>query len=136
MSDQESKESQVHTLTLEATKLFDVYAQEEKKPEGKDLEKIQISHTIGHVAFWYEKIRNAVDLQEEHLLRKNAIRRIIARKFNIPIPSTEKISISLLRELVRARYLDQTEFYSSIIEDIENIIKKYSALRKEIFSKY
>lgn len=131
----EISDNSKQVLTPEAEKLLDIYSKEEKEVIGNDLEKIKISHTIGHVAFWYEKMRNAVDYQEEHLLRKNAIRRIIARKFNIPIPSTDKMSNSLLRELVRARYIDQTEFYPETIEKIDQVINKYTILRKEIFSK-
>lgn len=128
------KESEKYTLTPEAEKLLTIFAQEDKAVDDKNLEKINISQTFGHVAFWYEKLRNAVDYQEEHLLRKNTIRRIIARKFNIPIPSTEKISISLIRELSRARYLNKTEYGKSVVEKIEEIIDKYAVFRKEIFS--
>ncbi|EKD56209.1 MAG: hypothetical protein ACD_58C00269G0004 [uncultured bacterium] len=135
MSD-DPKEPENYTLTEEVEKLLSIYIKEDKVDEHKDVAKINVSQTIGHVAFWYEKLRNAVDYQEEHLLRKNTIRRIIARKFNIPIPSTEKISISLLRELVRARYLTDTEFYQTTVDKIDEIIEKYSILRKEVILKH
>jgi len=51
-------------------------------PEGgvKDGEKIKINTVIAKAALVYEKIRNAVDYQEDHLVRKNAIHRILKRK--------------------------------------------------------
>lgn len=134
MPDEVKEEEKPLILTPEAEKLLTIFAQKEKVVDDINPEKINISQTFGHVAFWYEKLRNAVDYQEEHLLRKNTIRRIIARKFNIPIPSTEKISISLLRELSRARYLNKTEYAKIVVDKIEKIIDKYAIFRKEIFS--
>jgi hypothetical protein len=121
-------------LTQEAKKLLKVFSKGESEEVGEDSTKIHISNTIGHVAFWYEKLRSAVDYQEEHLLRKNTIRRIIARKFNFPIPSTETVSISLLRELARARLITQTEFSKDLIDKIDHLIHKYAILKDELFS--
>ena len=45
-----------------------------------DEEKIKVHQVSSKVAFLYEKLRNAVDYQEEHLLRKIAIERILKRR--------------------------------------------------------
>lgn len=43
-------------------------------------EKIKVNTVASAASFVYEKIRNAVDLNEDHLVKKNAIFRILKRK--------------------------------------------------------
>lgn len=133
----DNNEEKKYTLSEEAKFLLKVYSKEEKPDDLLDgeKEKIKISKTISHLSFWYEKLRNAVDYQEEHLLRKNTIRRIISRKYNIPIPTMEKDSISLIKELIRANYLEIEEISSQDINKIDQALERYSLLRREIFLK-
>ena len=41
--------------------------------------KISVNESVGRAAFYYEKLRNAVDYQDEHSFLKNAIKRILKR---------------------------------------------------------
>ena len=94
---------------------------------SKDEPKVKIHETIGKVAYAYEKVRNAVDYQEEHLLRKNAVGRMLKRR----LLSKERGSViaePLIRELIRAGYLPNDYFPERRISDIERIISKYVSL--------
>ncbi len=96
-------------------------------PSSKDEPKVKIHDTVGKVASIYEKIRNAVDYQEEHLIRKNAIARMLKRR----IMTRERgmnIAEPLIRELVRAGYLKNDYFPEARLQDIERIVSKYVSL--------
>ncbi|KKT74179.1 MAG: hypothetical protein UW69_C0045G0006 [Microgenomates group bacterium GW2011_GWA2_44_7] len=64
----------------------------------------RISRAVSAVAFWYEKLRTAMEYREEYLLRRSAIQRILARKL-IGSHATQELFESLLKELIWARYL-------------------------------
>lgn len=66
-----------------AKKLFQTLFNVKKKngdEDDDDTPKIHVSSLISRLSFFYEKVRNAVDYDEEHLLRKNAIARILKRQ--------------------------------------------------------
>ena len=66
-------------------RLFKALYNEKTKKELKDddLPRIKVSSLVSRLAFFYEKARNAVDYEEEHLLRKTAIARILKRQIVI-----------------------------------------------------
>ncbi len=103
----------------------------EKTYNQTDEEKIKVHQVSSKVAFLYEKLRNAVDYQEEHLLRKIAIERILKRRL-----MTEKneldVSKFLINELIRARYLPNDKIPEKRIEEIKKIIEKYTLLINNI----
>ncbi|MDD5040432.1 MAG: hypothetical protein PHY34_04765 [Patescibacteria group bacterium] len=89
--------------------------------------RIKVHETVGKMGFVYEKIRNAIDYQEEHLIRKNAIGRMLKRR----IRSRERgpvIAEPLVRELIRAGYIKNDTFPTRRLPDIERIIDKYITL--------
>lgn len=99
----------------------DLYEQRE------DEEKIKVHETISKMAYLYEKIRNAIDYQEETLIRKNAIKRMLKRR----IISQERgldITKPLMLELIRARYLPNNFIPERKINEIKIIINKYISL--------
>ena len=77
-------------------------------------DRIKVHNVVGAAAFAYEKVRNAVDYMEEHLLRKNAIYRILKRKLGLEKMILENylldkyhhdnIAEQLLQELLRGKY--------------------------------
>ncbi|MEA1937426.1 MAG: hypothetical protein U9N04_04960 [Patescibacteria group bacterium] len=103
----------------------------EKSYNKTDGEKIKVHQVSSKIAFLYERIRNAVDYKDEHLLRKNAIERILKRRL-----STEKNELNvakfLIFELIRAKYLPENEIPEKRIYDIKEIIEKYTLLINEI----
>ncbi len=129
-------EDKKYTITSRAKRLFQaVYLKnkEKEKKNNSDVSRIKVSSLISKVAFVYEKIRNAVDYDEEHLLRKNAIERILKRQIVIEgvlkASKSEEISVHLLTELIRAGYLANDEVPEFKIKEIANILEKYIKLK-------
>ncbi len=105
----------------------------EKKKQADDEQKLSVNEAIGAIAFYYEKIRNIVDYQDEHLLRQNAIRRILGRRL-IFQESMDELAYALVKELIRSRYFANNGLPISIVKEIEQILVMYvgiiEALRK------
>jgi hypothetical protein len=122
-------------LNESAKKLFQViYSEQNKKEEVDDnIPKIQVSSLVSRLAFFYEKIRNAVDYEEEHLVRKNAISRILRRQIMIEgvvkDTKSEEVVEHLLDELIRGGYLPNNSIPETKIRDISIILEKYIRLR-------
>jgi len=121
-------------ISSSVNNLLDVFR---KRPDfsvlaaSKDEPRIKTHEAIGKIAYLYEKIRNAIDYQEEHLIRKNAIARMLKRR----ITSQERgmvIAEPLIRELIRAGYLKNDYFPKKRIPDIERIIQKYILLINQL----
>lgn len=128
-------------LNESAKKLFQViYSEQNKKEENdEDTPKIKVSTLISKVAFFYEKIRNAVDYEEEHLLRKNAIARILRRQIIIEgvlkDTDSEGLSNHLLIELIRGSYLPNNKIPETKIKEIASLLEKYIRLKDLMLSR-
>lgn len=119
-----------------AKKLFQViYSEQNKKGPSidDDTPKISVSEVISKVAFFYEKIRNAIDYEEDHLLRKNAIIRILKRQVVIEgvVKTVDNIEIAkhLLTELIRGGYLPNDKLPETKIADVAKMFDKYIKLK-------
>ncbi len=125
----------------DAKKLFQIiYSEKNKKAElDENIPKIKVSTLISRVAFFYEKVRNAVDYEEEHLLRKNAISRILRRQIIIEgvVMETDsaKIAEHLLVELIRASYLSNNAIPETKIGEIAGLLEKYIRLKDKVAAK-
>ncbi len=88
---------------------------------------------ISKLSFVYEKIRNAVDYEEEHLLRKNAIVRILKRQVVIEgvlkESNSEQLATHLLAELIRAGYLPNNKLPETKIKETALLLEKYIRLK-------
>lgn len=122
-------------------KLFQViYSEQTAKEEQDDnIPKIKVSTLISRVAFFYEKVRNAVDYEEEHLLRKNAIARILRRQVMIEgvVKETDSVGIAnhLLVELIRGSYLPNNKIPETKIKEIGVLLEKYIRLKDQMVLK-
>lgn len=103
-----------------------------KKPQG--FEKSEAGHEVIEVSVpattagtFYEKVRTAIDYQEEHLLRRNAILRIVKRYLGSDIP-LEDMAENLLREMIWAKYLPNQEVPVALVEKIKPVIMKYEPM--------
>lgn len=86
-------------------------------------------------AFIYEKIRVALEYQEDHLVFKNAISRIIRRKYTLSIVKDSKQLVAdLISELSWANYLNPEALDSKTISKIEKIVDRYLTLLNTIQS--
>jgi len=129
-----TKGEETYTLSENAKKLFRaIYKSQTPKHLDDNIPKIKVSDIISKMAFYYEKIRNSVDYEEEHLLRKNAIERILRREIliqgSIKKIKDEFISKHLLTELIRAGYLENDTIPESKINEVTILINKYQKLR-------
>lgn len=131
------KEESFLTPTEDAKRLFQVVFQEKNKAEkdSDEIPKINVSTVISKMSFYYEKIRNSVDYEEEHLHRKNAIKRIIKRQIviegRIVVKELKSVDIAkhLLVELIRAGYLPNNKIPETKIDELGVIIDKYLKLK-------
>jgi hypothetical protein len=119
--------------------LFQLIYQEQNKTERSDdnIPRLRVSSLISRLSFFYEKIRNAVDYEEDHLLRKNAISRILRRQIMIEgvLKDTDALGVSnhLLIELIRGGYLPNNEIPEEKVGEIAGHLEKYLRL-KDYFS--
>ena len=130
-----SQKSEKLEMNESAKKLFQViYSEKTKKvTEDEDLPKIRVSSLVSRLAFFYEKARNAVDYEEEHLLRKTAIARILKRQVVIEgvLRQAESLEIAkhLLIELIRGGYLANDSIPETKIDEVAFILEKYIILK-------
>ncbi len=125
------------TPTTRTKKLFQaIYnAQKGGGRANDNIQRIKVSDLISKMSFYYEKIRNSVDYKEDHLLRKNAILRILKRQIviegAISIKSLDSAEIArhLITELIRAGYLPNDTLPETKIDEIGEVISKYLRLR-------
>jgi hypothetical protein len=100
--------------------------EEEQKTKDTDADVIQVSDTVSKAASVYETVRNTLEYDDEHLLRRNAIKRILKRR--IIEGDSNRLSESLLRELIWAKYLPNNTVDTSMINNIANILEKYKLM--------
>lgn len=115
-------------------KLFQViYREKNKTEDDDDIPKIKVSELISRLAFYYEKIRNSVDYNEEYLLRKDSILRNLKRQIaiegSLKAVNAEDVAKNLLLELIRAGYLPNNKLPETKIGEIAVVISKYLNLR-------
>ncbi|HMB25849.1 MAG TPA: hypothetical protein VKP03_00355, partial [Patescibacteria group bacterium] len=111
------------------------------KTEQSSGDKLKINNVIGAAAIVYEKVRNAVDYQEEHLIRKNAIYRILRRKllyekvvfenYLLDKYHSDNMSKQLILELVRGGYIPKT-VPEKMVDVVDEIVQKYEKLFSNI----
>lgn len=95
-------------------------------PEGS---RITVNEAVSRFAFLYERIRNAVDYKDEHLIRKSAVIRILKRQLLLEAdPSV--IAEHLIRELIAARYLPNASLPESLVDDVARLVRKYQAVAR------
>lgn len=102
-----------------------------KKTIPPEIPKIKVSQTVSFFAFLYEKVRNAVEFREEHLIRRAAIERILKRRLALN-PEGKGEGENLIRELLWARYLPNESLTEHDVNSIQNLIDKYLSLKKAV----
>lgn len=90
-------------------------------------ETIAVNDLVRRAASVYEVIRNTLEYSEAHLLRRNAIRRILRRRLSDDM-MVERIAKELLQELIWARYLPNKEIPVSREAQVATVLKKYVPL--------
>lgn len=101
--------------------------------EGTDT--IHVGRTLGAFGFYYERIRQVVDYQEDHLFRRLAIERMVKRLSALGGPVEEQAE-TLIKELVMARYLPNDAVPVSAIGRVATVLQKYGAWKEYAPQKY
>ena len=105
--------------------------EEGSRASGNSHNKISVSQTVSFAAFLYEKMRNAVEFREEHLIRRAAVERMIKRRL-ILNENGRNLAEPLIKELLWARYYENNTLGEEKIGEIQTIIDKYFFIRNEL----
>src|SRR3989344_8164926 len=94
---------------------------------------LKVSEVLGGLARLYERIRTTIEYKGEHVLRRNAIERILKRliweKEGLrPNLNPKKIAESVVRELIWAKYLKNDSVPLFLLEEVEKAVEKYFLL--------
>src|SRR3990167_2130292 len=113
-------------ITNEMAWVIDIYSHNYSIKAPKDVEKIKLSQMISKLGFIYEKFRNAIDYNEEHLVRRNSLERFLRRQLLLLTEKDPlKVSEALIHEFIRARYLPNEILPETFIADVARPIAKY-----------
>jgi hypothetical protein len=112
--------------TLEHLLSTIIQSRREQEEKYKEEDVIKVSDTVSVAASVYETVRNTLEYDDEHLLRRNAIRRILKRR--IGEGSHLELATRLLQELIWARYLPNGKIHASMIEKVAIVLEKYAFL--------
>lgn len=105
-----------------------------KKPSSPDdLSKITVSQTVSLFALVYERIRNAIEYREDHLIRRAAIERIFKRRLMLN-PEGKGEAENVIRELLWARYFTNGSLGGRDLTVLQQIIDKYMSVRRSMIS--
>ncbi len=100
------------------------------RPEQVYGKKISVDPVVAEVASFYEKIRNAMEYQEEEVVLRVAIERILKRKLLLG-SNGFKIAEPLVRELAWAKYFPDKSIPEALIEEVARKINLYIRLYEE-----
>ena len=113
-------------ITGESEWLLQELSSTKKRAVPADAAKIKLNQLISKLGFFYEKIRNAIDYNEEHLIRRTSLKRLLNRQVGFLMEKNPiKISEALIHEFIRAKYLPNDELPETDIEEVAIIIAKY-----------
>ncbi|MCL4364147.1 hypothetical protein M1328_02810 [Patescibacteria group bacterium] len=101
------------------------------KSRPDDLSALSVSQTVSFFALVYEKVRNAVEFREDHLILRAAIERILRRRFSLNSDGKGE-GENLLRELLWARYFDNSSLGGEDVIKIQELIDKYISLKRKL----
>ncbi len=104
-------------------KLLDFFWQK-KFPQEKSGTFLEFSKPLSRVAKSYEWLRNIIDIKEEHLLRRNAIFRVLRREIILE-GKRQNLALSLLKEMIAGGYVPEKSILEEEVFQYEQIIQKY-----------
>ena len=93
--------------------------------------KISVNILVSKVAYWYEKVRTAMDYGNEETLLRRAIERILKRRLFLD-PDSKSLAEILVRELIWAGYFPDETVPESIINKVSESIALYLKLKNSL----
>lgn len=133
MPDEKKPETKPIILSKYVTALIDALKSVKSRSRPDDLSQLSVSQTVSFFALVYERVRNAVEFREDHLVLRAAIERIIKRRLSMN-PEGKGEAENLLRELLWARYFDNGSLGGEDVTRAQETIDRYLLLRKQIVS--
>ena len=122
--------------TKEIDWLIEAFTKDYSRPIAKNVSKIKLSQLVSKLGFLYEKFRNAIDYNEEHLIRRNSLKRLLKRQIIfLQERDITKISQTLIYEFIRAKYLPNDTLPETILEEVGAIIEKHLTTLKYLWLK-
>jgi len=130
------KESQTHKdnvieLSDLTNHLTRAIAQIKERGPVDEYSKLTVSQTVSFLALVYEKVRNAIEYREDHLIRRAAIERILRRRLSMN-PEAKNEAENVLRELMWARYFANGSLGQHDIHEVQKIIDSFIDVRKKL----
>jgi len=110
--------------------LIEAYRKQEVQQSSKG-ETVKVSQALSSLAVVYEKIRNAVDFRAEHLFRRNAIERILRRRW-LGRETTRITTSALLKELIWGAYFPNDSIPKTRVEQLNQVLEKYEVLKDSV----
>lgn len=114
-----------------ATALLDNLQRIKHRLLPDDLSKLSVSQTVSFLAIAYEKVRNAIEYRDDHLVLRAAIERNLKRRLALN-PEGRGEAENLLRELMWARYFPNESLGDQDIQNVQAIIDKYLSIRTSL----
>jgi len=111
-------------LSPQTKTLIQKYQQYFFSKEKETGSTIHVDEVASKVASFYEKIKELINWQEEHLLRKSAIERALKRRLLLKKEGKE-IAEPLVYELIRGGYFPNDSIPERKIEVVQKLIDKY-----------
>ena len=130
------KESQTHKdnvieLSDLTNHLTRAIAQIKERGPVDEYSKLTVSQTVSFLALVYERVRNAIEYREDHLIRRAAIERILRRRLSMN-PEAKNEAENVLRELMWARYFANGSLGQHDIHEVQKIIDSFIDVRKKL----
>ncbi len=115
------------TQALEAFLVAEGAGRSAATPEIKT-PKIHVDEIAAKIALFYEKVRNIIDYQDEHLLRKQTILRALKRRLILTLDG--KIAEPFIKDIIRSGHLKNDSVPESAIIEVQQIIDGTRLLKK------
>ena len=106
--------------------------EDEKIRKGKEKEA-EIEETGESMALLYEKVRNLIEYKDDHLIKRNAIERILKRNLLIELRRGD-FTKQFLEELAMSGYLEKAEIREELESRVARILAKYQKTSRSITS--
>jgi len=96
--------------------------------QQEDTSNIQVSRAASTFAVIYERLRQAVDYQEDAVLRRRALSRILLRRLTSSKNGERSLAEGVIKEAIWAHYLPNNSIPPQKIDEVAAIIKRYKVL--------
>src|SRR5476651_1016144 len=104
----------------------------EQNPTQRNEERrITVNPIVTKFAFWYERLRNAMEFREDEAILRTTIERILKRRLLLG-GNGKTTAKPLVKELLWARYLPDGDVGESTVIHIAETIDLYLQLRLRI----